>query len=39
MSKRAPVSPSKDKKVFRNTANKTKKINLGQTVMRGGTRL
>lgn len=39
MSKRATVPVSKDKKVFRNTANKTKKINLGQKIMRGGTRL
>lgn len=39
MSKRAPVKVSKDKKVFRNTANKTKSINLGKTIMRGGTRL
>lgn len=38
MSKRAPVKESKDKKVFRNTANKTKRVNLGQTIMRGGTR-
>lgn len=39
MSKRTPVVPSKDKKVFKNTAKKTKKINLGNSVMRGGTRL
>lgn len=28
-----------DKKIFKNTANKTKKINLNPTVMRGGIRL
>lgn len=39
MSNRTPVKPVKDKKVFRNTANKTKKINLGQSPMRGGIRL
>lgn len=39
MSKRTPVKPVKDKKVFRNTAQKTKKINLGQSPMRGGIRL
>lgn len=37
--KREIVRPSKDKKVFSHTANKTKKINLGQKIMRGGTRL
>lgn len=39
MSKRTPVKPVKDKKVFSNTAKKTKKINLGQSPMRGGIRL
>lgn len=39
MAKRTPVVPSKDKKIFTNTAKKTKKINLGQSPMRGGIRL
>lgn len=39
MPKRAPVKPSTDKKVFRNTANKTKKINVAPKMQRGGTRL
>lgn len=39
MSKRTPVKPVKDQKIFRNTASKTKKINLGQSPMRGGIRL
>lgn len=39
MAKREPVVPSKDKKVFTHTAKKTKKINLGQSPMRGGIRL
>lgn len=39
MAKRTPVKSSKDKKVFSHTANKTKKINLGQSPMRGGVRL
>lgn len=37
--KRTPVKPVKDGKIFRNTAKKTKKINLGQSPMRGGIRL
>lgn len=39
MAKREPVKAVKDKKIFTNTAKKTKSINLGGTVMRGGTRL
>ena len=39
MSQRSDVSPSVDKKVFMHTADKTKKINIQSTVMRGGTRL
>lgn len=39
MANRTPVKPVKDGKVFTHTAKKTKKINLGGTVMRGGTRL
>lgn len=39
MSYRQPVKPIKDKNVFKNTADKTKKINVKPTIMRGGTRL
>lgn len=39
MSYRTPVSPVKDQNVFKHTADKTKKINISPTVMRGGTRL
>lgn len=39
MAKRKPVTRSKDKKVFSHTADKTKRINIAPTVMRGGTRL
>lgn len=40
MAKRKPITnPNKDKRVFTNTAKKTKSINLAGTVMRGGTRL
>lgn len=39
MSKRKKVNPSKDKKVFTNTAKKTKNINIAPHVMRGGIRL
>lgn len=39
MSKRIRVRTGKDKKVFSNTADKTKRINIAPTVMRGGTRL
>lgn len=36
---RVPVRKVKDRKVFSHTASKTKKINLGQSPMRGGIRL
>lgn len=36
---RAPTKKTKDKKVFRRTAAKTKAINITPKVMRGGTRL
>lgn len=39
MSYRSPVRPVKDKNVFKHTADKTKKINVQPTIMRGGTRL
>ena len=39
MSQRSEVKPKVDQKVFKHTANKTKKINIKSTVMRGGTRL
>lgn len=39
MSMRKPVSSVKDKKIFSNTADKTKKVNVKPTIMRGGTRL
>lgn len=37
--KRKAMNPRKDKKIFRRTAVKTKKINLAPRVMRGGIRL
>lgn len=37
--KRKPMKRKADKKVFRRTAVKTKKINLAPKVMRGGIRL
>lgn len=37
--KRKPMKRKSDKKVFRRTAVKTKKINLAPKVMRGGIRL
>lgn len=37
--KRTPVNPSVDKKVFTQTADKTKAINVKPVIMRGGTRL
>lgn len=38
--KRRKVSSIKDKKVFKNTADKTKRINVSNPyIMRGGTRL
>lgn len=36
---REKMNPSKDKQVFRNTAIKTKQININVTPMRGGIRL
>lgn len=39
MAKRTDVNAAKDKKIFTHTAKKTKKINLGQSPMRGGIRL
>lgn len=36
---RKPMRPKKDKKVFRRTAAKSKKININPTVFRGGVRL
>lgn len=37
--KRKPMKRKKDKKIFRRTAVKSKKINLAPRVMRGGIRL
>lgn len=37
--KRKVMSKSKDRKVFRETAVKTKKVNITPKVMRGGIRL
>lgn len=39
MSYRKSVNPKVDKKVFTNTAKKTKKINVNPKPSRGGTRL
>lgn len=36
---RKKMSPKKDKKVFRNTAVKSKKININPSIPRGGIRL
>lgn len=36
---RKSMRPKKDKKVFRRTASKSKKININPTVFRGGIRL
>lgn len=36
---RMPVNASKDKKIFRNVANKIKRINLARSARRGGIRL
>lgn len=36
---RKPTHRSKDKKVFRRTASKSKKININPVIMRGGIRL
>lgn len=37
--KRKPLKPGKDRKVFKATATKTKKINVAPKNMRGGIRL
>lgn len=37
--KRYTTNSAKDKKIFKNTANQTKKINTKNTTMRGGIRL
>lgn len=37
--KRYPVKRSKDKKIFKRTATRTKKINVSPNVSRGGIRL
>ena len=39
MSQRSNVNPQVDKMIFKHTADKTKRINLTASVMRGGTRL
>lgn len=39
MAHRKRMSPRKDKKVFRRTAVKSKKINVEPTIYRGGIRL
>lgn len=39
MSLRQNVPLSKDKEIFKHTADKTKKINVNPTIRRGGTRL
>lgn len=39
MGHRSTVSPNKDKKIFTNTAKKTKKINVSPKPSRGGIRL
>lgn len=39
MAKRKAVKTSTDKKVFKNTANKTKVMNVSSKPMRGGIRL
>lgn len=35
---RKPMRKAKDKRVFRRTASKSKKININPTIMRGGIR-
>lgn len=37
--KRVETRPGKDKKIFRNTAVSSKKINVNPTIYRGGIRL
>lgn len=39
MSKRRPMKPKKDKRIFTNTANNVKKINVKPKLARGGIRL
>lgn len=39
MAFRRPVKPKKDRKIFRNTASKSKLVNIAPKVMRGGIRL
>lgn len=39
MKHRTKLKPSKDKKIFKSTANKSKKINVAPKTMRGGIRL
>lgn len=39
MSYRSPVRASIDSAVFKNTADRTKRINVSPTIMRGGIRL
>lgn len=36
---RSPTNPATDREVFRRTASRTKKINLGAITFRGGVRL
>lgn len=36
---RKKMKQKKDKKIFRNTADKSKKVNIKPTIMRGGIRL
>lgn len=36
---REPTSPTVDREIFRRTASRTKRINLGARIFRGGTRL
>lgn len=38
MKHRAPTKPKVDQKIFHNTANKTKKVNIAPRIMRGGIR-
>lgn len=39
MAYRSSVNSAKDKKIYHDTANKTKKINVSPKTMRGGIRL
>lgn len=38
MKNRSKTNPKRDKKIFTRTASKTKAVNLGNTVYRGGIR-